>query len=76
MNSLKHFRYSIVFLDLKIGEETTLRCEGDGNPEPRYEWQQLVDSNDPSMTKILRRSNDTILRIRSVSSVYLCKRPP
>ena len=59
-----------IFLDLKVGQETTLRCEGDGSPQPQFEWQQLVDSNDPSMTKILRRSNNTILHIRSEIDLY------
>ena len=53
--------------DLKVGQETTLRCDGDGSPQPQYEWQQLVDSSDPSMTRILRRANDTILHIRNVT---------
>ena len=51
-------------LDLSIGQEATLRCDGDGRPEPRFEWQQLVEAADPGMTRILRRSNDTILHIR------------
>ena len=50
--------------DLSIGEEATLRCDGDGSPEPSYEWQQLVAGSDPGMTRILRRANDTILHIR------------
>ena len=51
-------------IDLKVGQETTLRCEGDGSPYPNFEWQQLVEGSDPSMTKILRRANNTVLHIR------------
>ena len=57
--------------DLSIGQEATLRCEGDGSPEPSYEWQQLVEGADPGMTRILRRANHTILHIRWEPDMWL-----
>ena len=54
-----------MFPDVKVGEETRLRCEGDGSPAPRYEWQQLVAGGEAGMTRILRRANTTLLNIRS-----------
>lgn len=54
-----------MFPDVKVGSETQLRCEGDGSPAPRYEWQQLVAGGEAGMTRILRRANTTLLNIRS-----------
>ena len=50
---------------MKVGEETSLRCEGDGSPEPQFEWQQKLDDGDTSMVMVRRR--ETVLNIRSVS---------
>ena len=55
----------IDFPDLKVGSETSLRCEGDGSPEPEYEWQQKIEDGDTSM--VLVRMRDPILYIRNVS---------
>ena len=50
---------------MKVGEETSLRCEGDGSPEPEYEWQQKLEDGDTSMVMV--RLRETVLHIRSVS---------
>ena len=39
-------------LDVKVGEETSLRCEGDGSPEPQFEWQQKLEDGDTSMVPL------------------------
>ena len=50
------------YSDVKVGSETRLRCEGDGNPEPEYEWQQKIEDGDTSM--VLVRMRDPVLYIR------------
>ena len=50
---------------MKVGEATSLRCEGDGSPEPQYEWQQKLEDGDTSMVMV--RLRETVLHIRSVS---------
>ena len=50
---------------MKVGEATSLRCEGDGSPEPEYEWQQKLEDGDTSMVMV--RLRETVLHIRSVS---------
>ena len=50
--------------DVKVGEETSLRCEGDGSPEPQFEWQQKLEDGDTSMVMV--RLRETVLNIRSV----------
>ena len=51
--------------DVKVGEATSLRCEGDGSPEPQFEWQQKLEDGDTSMVMV--RLRETVLHIRSVS---------
>ena len=48
--------------DVKVGEETSLRCEGDGSPEPQFEWQQKLEDGDTSMVMV--RLRETVLNIR------------
>ena len=57
------------FVDLEVGDSSILTCEGDGNPEPEFEWQQMIDSRSGSGDDniVYHRGKGRVISLKNVT---------
>jgi len=56
------------FIDLEVGEDTTLTCEGDGSPAPQFEWHQRIDvGSGGEENTVYHRGTGRVINLRNVT---------